>query len=186
MNARLTLLALPLALAACDEQAMKDFRLPWDKPAPVVAAAPAPTAPPKPAIPEPTGASPTQQPLEVAGDRVKVATADAETLNTASYLAGGEGWTATVSGGSVRLERPGAKAATVKVQRLAYAKGVEYVGTLNDAAFALNIRGEDCGGQPMTATLRANGKTYAGCASPGAGAAAEAAAAAAPAANPKA
>ena len=57
-----------------------------------------------------------------------------------------------------------------KVQRLAYAKGVEYVGTLNDAAFALNIRGEDCGGQPMTATLRANGKTYAGCASPGAGA----------------
>ena len=42
MNARLTLLALPLALAACDEQAMKDFRMPWDKPAPVVAAAPAP------------------------------------------------------------------------------------------------------------------------------------------------
>ena len=38
----------------------------------------------------------------------------------------------------------------------------------------------------MTATLRANGKTYAGCASPGAGAAAEAAAAAAPAAKPKA
>ena len=73
MNARLTLLALPLALAACDEQAMKDFRMPWDKPAPVVAAAPAPTAPPKPAIPEPTGASPTQQPLEVGKQAIEAA-----------------------------------------------------------------------------------------------------------------
>ena len=178
MNARLTLLALPLALAACDEQAMKDFRMPWDKPAPVVAAAPAPTAPPKPAIPEPTGASPTQQPLEVAGDRVKVATAESETLNTAAYTAGGEGWSATVSGDSVRFERAGAKAATVKVQRLAYASGVEYVGTLNDRAFTLNIRGADCGDQPMTATLRANGNTYQGCAAPGAAAAAAAAEAA--------
>ena len=33
MNARLTLLALPLALAACDQQAIKDFHLPWNKPA---------------------------------------------------------------------------------------------------------------------------------------------------------
>ena len=181
MRLRLIILAAPLALAACDDQAMKDFRMPWDKPEPVVAAPAAPAAPPKPSIPEPTGASPTQQPLEVAGDRVKVATADAETLNTASYLAGGEGWTAIVSGGSVRFERPGAKAATVKVQRLAYAKGVEYVGTLNDAAFALNIRGEDCGGQPMTATLRANGRTFTGCASP---TAAKAAASAKPATKP--
>ena len=186
MNARLILLALPLALAACGDQGMKDFRMPWDKPepAPAAAPAPAPAGPPKPAIPEPTGASPTEQALEVSGDRVKVATADAETLNTANYVAGGEGWTATVSGNTVRFERPGAKAATVKVQRLAYASGVEYIGTLNDLAFSLNIRGEDCGGQPMTAKLKANGNTYAGCASPGA--AATAAKANAPSAKPKA
>ncbi|QJD16223.1 hypothetical protein [Paracoccus sanguinis] len=181
MRLRLIILAAPLALAACDDQAMKDFRMPWDKPEPVVAAPAAPAAPPKPSIPEPTGASPTQQPLEVAGDRTRVATADAETLDINSFTAGGEGWSATVSGKSVKFERPGAKAATVSVQRLAYAKGVEYVGTLNDTAFALNIRSEDCGGQPMTATLRANGRTFTGCASP---TAAKAAASAKPATKP--
>ena len=64
MNARLTLLALPLALAACDEQAMKDFRMPWDKPAPVVAAAPPVVAssPAAPAVPPACPAAPRRCP----------------------------------------------------------------------------------------------------------------------------
>ena len=44
MRLRLIILAAPLALAACDDQAMKDFRMPWDKPEPVVAAPAAPAA----------------------------------------------------------------------------------------------------------------------------------------------
>ena len=111
MNARLTLLALPLALAACDQQALKDFHMPWDKPASAPAAAPVqPAQPPKPTIPEPTGAAPTQQPLEIAGDRAKVATADAETLDVGRFTASGEGWSAKVDGKTVRFERPGAAA----------------------------------------------------------------------------
>ena len=41
MTLRFALLALPLALAACDSQAMQNMqnlRMPWDKPEPVAAA----------------------------------------------------------------------------------------------------------------------------------------------------
>lgn len=189
MNARLTLLALPLALAACGQQSMGDFRLPWDKPAPAPVAVPAvPAAPPKPSIPEPTGASPAQQPLEIAGERTKAPTANAQTANIASFAASGEGWNATVDGGTAHVTRAGGKPATVKVQRLAYAGGVEYVGTLNDALFSLDLRTGACGDQPLTATLKMNGAKLAGCASPGAAAASPAKAAAAekPAHKPKA
>ncbi|WP_134724366.1 hypothetical protein [Paracoccus luteus] len=175
MKPRLALLALPLALAACDAQSMADFRMPWDKPA----VAPVdPNAPPKPAIPDPTGASPLDQPLEVGGKTAAVATAERETLAVTAFVAAGEGWTAAVSDGSARFERPGAKPATVSVRRVPYAGGVEYIGTLNSQPFALTIRGEDCGNQPMTASLRANGRTFAGCAAPAAAAGAAAAAAA--------
>lgn len=187
MNARLILLALPLALAGCDQQAVRDFRLPWDKPAPapVVAAPAAPAEPPKPSIPEPTGASPAQQPLEIAGERTKVATAEAQTANATRFTASGEGWSATVDGTTARVERAGGKPATVKVQRLVYAGGVEYAGTLNDALFSLDLRSAACGGQPLTATLKANGKKLAGCASPGSAAPAKAAAATAPTQKPQ-
>lgn len=189
MNARLILLALPL-LAACDAQQMQDLKMPWDR-TPPAAAAPAvpatPAEPPKPVIPEPTGAAPTEAPLEVEGTRTKVATANAETLNVTRVDAAGDGWTATVDGKTVRFERPGAKAAAVTVRRLTYAGGVEYVGTLNDEAVTLNLTSADCGGKPLTAKVRANGKTYAGCAAPS-GTVAKAAAteAAKPADKPKA
>lgn len=176
MNARLTLLALPLALAACDQQAIKDFHLPWNKPAP--AAAPAadakPAEPAKPSIPEPTGASPAQQPLEIAGPRSKVATASADTAHVTRFAASGEGWSATVDGASADVERAGGKPVTVNVKRLVYASGVEYVGELNDALFSLDLRSGACGGKPLTATLKLNGKTLSGCAAP-AGATASAA-----------
>lgn len=138
--------------------------MPWDKPEEV---APVEPAEPKPPIPEPTGAAPTEQPLELEGERTKVATAQSETLNTTNYVASGEGWTASVTGDTARFERAGAKAATVKVQRLVYAGGVEYVGVLGGKAFTMNIRGDDCGDQPMTATIRTGGNTFAGCAAPG-------------------
>lgn len=166
MTSRFALLALPLALAACDAQSRADFRMPWDKPAPAVAPVD-PNAPPKPAIPDPTGASPLDQPLEVGGATAPVATAERKTLEATSFVAAGEGWSATVSDGSARFERPGARAATVAVKRVPYAGGVEYIGTLNDQPFALTIRSADCGDQPMTATLRANGARFAGCATPG-------------------
>lgn len=163
MYARLTLLALPLSLAACGDQGTGDFRMPWDKPEPVVVA----PEEPKPAIPEPTGVAPTEQPLEIEGKRAKVATAQSETLDVESFVAAGQGWSASVAGGTAKFERPGAKAASVKVQRLVYASGVEYIGVLNGTAFTLNIRGDDCGKNPMTATVRANGNNYGGCAAPG-------------------
>lgn len=167
MKLRLALVALPFALAGCTTMTM-----PWDKPAPapapVVAAAPAPA---KPSIPDPTGASPLEQPLEVAGvAAIPVATVDAATRGVSDYTAAGEGWSATATGGKVVFARAGGKSATVSVKRLAYAKGVEYVGTLNDKPFTLNIRGTACGDKPMTATVRANGTTYSGCAMPGAAA----------------
>lgn len=179
MKARFALLALPLALAACDEQAMKDLRMPWDKPEPPPAAAPA--EPPKPSIPDPTGASPVVQPLEVEGARAKVATADAETLAVTDLTAGGEGWTVAVRGTGARFERPGAKAANVTVRRLPYSGGLEYIGTLNGQPFSLKISSTDCGDQPLTAVLRAGGTTYNGCATP---AGAAAAASSTPAAKP--
>lgn len=180
MNARFALLALPLALAACDDAAMRDFRLPWQK-APAEAAAPAtaaaapsaPTPPAKPAIPEPTGASPAKEPLQVAGDVIPVATADSETASVRNLTAGGEGWSVAVNGTGARLER-GGKTSTVTVRRIAYKNGIEYIGTLNDKPFVLHLTGADCGGQPMTASLRADGKTLNGCASPAAAAAAPA------------
>lgn len=165
MKSRLAMLALPLALAACGDNG--DFHMPWDKPEPAPAAAPAtPATPPKPTIPEPTGAPPTVEALQVAGETKKIATADSETLAVTDFAAKGEGWSASVNGGSARFERPGAKAATVSVKRIPYSGGVEYIGTLGDQPFVLRVNANDCNGEPLTASLRANGKNYSGCASP--------------------
>ena len=164
MTSRFVLLALPLALAACSEQAMEDFRMPWDKPEPPPVAAPA--EPAKPSIPEPTGASPLVQALQVDGATAKIATADSETLAVTDFVAAGEGWNASVQGTTARFERPGAAAASVTVRRIPYSGGVEYIGTLGDQPFVLRVNANDCNGEPLTASLRANGKNYSGCASP--------------------
>ncbi|HRO16145.1 MAG TPA: hypothetical protein PLL33_14115, partial [Paracoccus sp. (in: a-proteobacteria)] len=161
MKPRYALLALPLALAACDARSLADFRMPWDKPEAV-----APAAPARPGIPEPTGASPLEQPLEVAGRQTRVATAQAATIDVTDVAAAGEGWSVTVRGDSARFERPGAKAANVAVRRIVYARGLEYVGVLNGKPFTLNVSAQSCGGQPLSAVLRANGNRHAGCATP--------------------
>ena len=164
MTLRFALLALPLALAACDQ--MQDFRMPWDPPpAPVAPAEPAP-----PSIPEPTGASPTVQPLEVEGRTAKVSTAEAETLAVTNLTAAGEGWTASVTGSTARFQPTGASASTIEVRRIPYSGGVEYIGVLGGQPFVLRVNAQDCGKQPLTATIRARGNTLSGCAAPAASA----------------
>lgn len=158
MTLRVALLALPLALAACDQ--MQEFRMPWDPPPPAAAA---PAGPPT--IPEPTGASPAVQPLEVEGQTAKVSTAEAETLAVTNLTAAGEGWTASVNGTTARFEPAGAKAANVEVRRIPYSGGVEYIGELGGQPFVLRVTAQDCGKQPLTATVRARGNTLSGCAS---------------------
>lgn len=161
MKLRFALLGLPLALAACGNQA--DFRMPWNKPEPV-AAAPVVSGPPT--IPPPPQISPVDQPLQVGEAGAARATAERETVDLKAVSAGGEGWTVDVSGERAHFARPGANPANVSVRRLVYARGIEFVGDLNGGVFALNVSSADCGPHPLTATLRANGKTYSGCAAP--------------------
>lgn len=170
MKSRYLLILAPLALAACDEQAMKDFKMPWDKD--TVEAPAEPAGPPKLQTPE---VSPLKQAIEIEGaERVAVATADAATLNVTAYSARGNEpfWQVDVSGDRAVLKTPGAKDRGVTVRRIAYAKGVEYIGTLNGRPFSVNIRGTACkdsmSGEkfPMTATLRSAVVNGAGCATP--------------------
>ncbi|PZO64073.1 MAG: hypothetical protein DI498_12190 [Paracoccus denitrificans] len=180
MKLRLALVALPFVLSACTS----DFAMPWDKPAPVEPLVAAPAEPAKPFIPEPTGGSPRDTPLEIAGGEHRaVSTADAATLNVRDYTAAGDGWQVVVAGNKAQFTRPGAKSASVTVRRIVFASGVEYVGVLNDRPFALTVRGQTCGAQPMTAVLKANGTTFNGCAAPGATAPVAPTASAAPAAK---
>ena len=146
---------------------MQNLRMPWDKPEPA-AAAPAEPAPPT--IPEPTGASPAVQPLEIAGKTAKVSTAEAETLAVTNLTAAGEGWTASVNGTTARFQPAGASASTVEVRRIPYSGGVEYIGVLGGQPFVLRVKAQDCGDQPLTATVRARGNTLSGCAAPAASA----------------
>lgn len=175
----LSLALLPLALAACDENA----RLPWDKEP--VAEAPAVTGPP--------AVSPLVEPVELPGTTpVAVATADARTLHESAFVAEGPGgaWRVEVAGDKARFLRRGARDATVPVRRLVYAGGVEYVGTLGGAPFALTVLGGKCEapgmdrGWPLAARVKSGGKTVAGCAAPAASAPARAQPPAAPAAAP--
>lgn len=169
----LPLVLLPLALAACDEAAMKDLRLPWDKEA--VAEAPAVTGPP--------AVSPLVEPVELPGaPQVAVATADARTLHETAFAAEGPGgaWRVEVAGDKARFMRAGARDATVQVRRLVYARGVEYVGQLGGTPFALTVLGANCEtpgmgrGWPLSARVKSGGKTVEGCAAPAASAPARA------------
>ncbi|MBA4492560.1 COG3650 family protein [Paracoccus sp. S1E-3] len=175
MKLRLALVLLPLALAACDEQAMKDLRMPWDKP---LDATPAATTPPVDPMKTPLvdpAVSPRDVPIETAGDQKAVATAESETLNTAAFVARGNEpfWRIDVAAGTAKYQTPeNQKGRNIKVNRLVYAGGVEYIGVLDGAPFSLNINGKDCvdnmSGEkfPMTASLRIGSRTTSGCASP--------------------
>ncbi|AUH65865.1 COG3650 family protein [Paracoccus zhejiangensis] len=176
MKLRLAALAvLPLALAACDDQAMTDLQSSLGM-KPEVAEQPAtPSGPP--------AVSPLEQAIEVeGGEHVASATANSETLNTVAFVARGNEpfWTVEASGERAVYKTPeNQKGRTVTVRRLTFAQGVEFVGTLDGSAFALTVRGTDCvddmSGEkfPMSATLKIGGRTNNGCAAPAAAAATE-------------
>lgn len=182
MKLRYAMALLPLGLAACDEQAMQDMRMPWDKPAETAPAAPVdPMSTPLVA----PSVSPNDVPIEVEGERKQVATAESNTLNTASFVARGNEpfWRVDVANGTAKYQTPeNQSGSNVAVKRIVYQQGVEYIGERGGASFSLNIRNVACtdsmSGEkfPMTAVLRNGSKRMQGCASP-----AEAAAAATPA-----
>ena len=68
------------------------------------------------------------------------------------------------SAGPVR----GAKSVGVSVRRVTYARGVEFIGTMNGAVFSLNVQAQACeaGDQktPFTARLRVGSQRLTGCA----------------------
>lgn len=156
MKMRLAAMAvLPLALAACDLPARLTGQV--EEPP-----AEQPSGPPV-----PPAITPLQQPIEIAGaEQRAVSTAEASTVNTRSYLAQGDGWSVEVQGDRALYKRGGGAGRSVAVNRLVFARGVEYVGVLDGAAFAVTIRGDACGSSPMTATVRAGGRTLNGCAAP--------------------
>lgn len=171
MMRRLAVLLLPLSLAACDEQAMQDFRLPWDRPAQTEPVEIDPTQPP-----QPPAVSPLEVPVEVPGGRTApVSTAERLTMGTADFAAVGTEpfWNVTVRGTNAVYTTPeNQRGRSLTVRRITYARGVEFAADLDGRVFWLNIRPGQCSDgmsdkrYPMTATLRVRGQTLQGCAEP--------------------
>ncbi|MFH5773877.1 hypothetical protein ACHFJ0_06445 [Paracoccus sp. NGMCC 1.201697] len=118
----------------------------------------------------PPAVSPIDQPIETGAEGVAVATGEASTMNTAMFRAAGAGWTATASDKRAVLERPGQKSTAVSVRRMTYARGVEFVGTMNGQVFSLNVQAGECKAgdmnTPFTAKLRLGSQNLTGCAQP--------------------
>lgn len=150
------LLSLTLAVAGCGN-------LPFTSPEPET---PAHSGPPT--------VSPLEQPIQTSNEGRAVSTAEATTMNTAMFRASGNEpfWAVTADSKTAVLERPGARSVGISVQRLTYARGVEFIGVLNGRAFSLNIQAASCtdsmSGQkfPFTARVNANGQRMTGCAGP--------------------
>ena len=144
-------LSMTVALAACSE-------LPFQKDA--EPAAKGHVGPP--------GVSPLEQPIETGAEIVPVSTAEASTMAVAMFRAAGPGWTVTAADKNAVYERPGAKSVGVTVRRMTYAKGVEFIGTMNSAVFSLNIQAASCEAgdvkTPFTARLRVGSQRLTGCA----------------------
>ena len=144
-------LSMTVALAACSE-------LPFQKDA--EPAAKGHVGPP--------GVSPLEQPIETGAEIVPVSTAEASTMAVAMFRAAGPGWTVTAADKNAVYERPGAKSVGVTVRRMTYAKGVEFVGTMNGSVFSLNIQAAACEAgdvkTPFTAKLRVGSQRLTGCA----------------------
>jgi uncharacterized membrane protein len=82
-------------------------------------------------------------------------------------------WRAVIDGDEMSVEAEFLKPATVVVARSAYAKGVEFIATVDGSPITININGQPCtddNGQEneFTATLSYKGKSYKGCAVAGA------------------
>ncbi|MTH34584.1 hypothetical protein GL279_08225 [Paracoccus limosus] len=158
IRSALAVLSMTVALTACGE-------LPFLK------STEAPAAPEAPATHAgPPAVSPLEQPIETGSENVPVAMAEASTLGTAMFRAVGAGWTVTAADKTAVYERSGQKSVGVTVRRMTYAKGVEFIGTMNGSVFSLNVRAQSCeaGGStaPFTARLKVGGQTLTGCATP--------------------
>lgn len=161
MSSRLALVALMiLPLAACEGTG---FNLNPD------AQAEAPATPRAPAV------SPLEQPIETGGGSRPVSTAERVTYNTQAFTARGNEpfWSVDVAGSTAIYKTPeNQRGQAIRVERLTFAKGVEYIGVRGGLPFALNIRGTECrdsmSGErfPMTAVLTTGGKREEGCAGP--------------------
>ncbi|SNT71757.1 COG3650 family protein [Paracoccus seriniphilus] len=124
----------------------------------------------------PPSVSPLEQPIEIAeAPATPVATAEAKTSSTNAFSAHGNEpfWTVNVAGGTAIYITPGnSKGRAIRVNRLVFDKGVEYVGVLSGRPFVVNIRGtacqDDMSGEkfPFTATLTVSGRSHRGCAGP--------------------
>lgn len=124
----------------------------------------------------PPTVSPLEQPIETGGAEARpVATVDPATYRTSAFSARGNEpfWAVDAAGGTAIYKTPdNQRGRPIRVDRLAFAGGVEYVGVLNNRPFALTVRSAQCrddmSGQrfPMTATLKVSGQTLSGCAAP--------------------
>lgn len=135
----------------------------------------------------PPGVSPLEQPIETADAPARaVATAESGTNSTSAFSARGNEpfWAVDVAGNTAIYKTPGnQKGRAIRVNRLTFDKGVEYVGVLNGRPFVVNIRGNACqdsmSGEkfPFTASLTVSGRSNSGCAAPAAAEVAQAVAA---------
>lgn len=163
MSSRLALIALlTLPLAACEGTGLPGFGA--DQNEPEVQGHKGPP-----------GVSPLDAPIETGTEGAAISTVNAETYNTAAFSARGNEpfWSVDASGSTAIYKTPeNQKGRAVRVNRLAFAEGVEYVGVLNGRPFVLTVRGADCrddmSGQkfPMSASLTVSGRTNNGCAAP--------------------
>ncbi|MDQ1899291.1 hypothetical protein RAH32_02380 [Paracoccus sp. WLY502] len=123
----------------------------------------------------PPGVSPLEQPIETGGEARPVSTAEAATYNTAAFSARGNEpfWAVDAAGSTAVYKTPdNQNGRPIRVNRLNFAQGVEYVGVHAGRPFVLNIRATECqdsmSGQdfPFTARLTVSGRTETGCAGP--------------------
>ncbi len=134
----------------------------------------------------PPGVSPLEQPIETGTEVRPVSTAEAATYNTAAFSARGNEpfWAVDVAGSTAIYKTPdNQNGRPIRVNRLNFAQGVEYVGVHSGRPFVLNIRAAACQDSmsgdrfPFIARLTVSGRSEAGCAGPAAAEVAQAVAA---------
>lgn len=123
----------------------------------------------------PPGVSPLEQPIETGAEAKPVSTAEAATYNTTAFSARGNEpfWAVDVAGNTAIYKTPdNQNGRPIRVNRLTFAQGVEYVGVHAGRPFVLNVRAAQCQDSmsgdrfPFTARLTVSGRSNAGCAGP--------------------
>ncbi|MBC9246945.1 hypothetical protein H4P12_09490 [Paracoccus sp. 11-3] len=125
--------------------------------------------------PRPPAVSPLEQPIETGAGTRPVSTAERVTYNTAAFSARGNEpfWAVDVAGNTAMYKTPeNQRGSAVRVDRITFAEGVEFIGVRSGRPFALNIRSKQCRDSmsgdrfPMTAVLTTAGRQQTGCAGP--------------------